>query len=239
MRYFLTSSLCFYGKPEIDPSNGLMERLHAALPDPIRGLLICSDPNAHERTVFFGNEIKAGFENAGFSVASYEFLDGQNADRAKELLDRSNLIVLSGGHVPTQNRFFKQIRLKELLKTFDGTLIGISAGSMNCAKIVYAQPEEPGEAIDPSYVRFLPGLGLTETILLPHYQAYRDDILDGLRVYEDITYPDSYGRCFYAIEDGGYLYGDGMGEWLFGAAYRIENGTLTPVLHGGESLRIR
>jgi len=31
---------------------------------------------------------------------------------------------------------------------------------MNCADTVYAQPEEPGEAVDPDYQRFIPGLGL-------------------------------------------------------------------------------
>lgn len=30
---------------------------------------------------------------------------------------------------------------------------------MNCADTVYAQPEEPGEAVDPDYQRFIPGLG--------------------------------------------------------------------------------
>ncbi len=238
MRYFLTSSLCLYEKPEIDPSNGLIERLRAALPMPIRGLFVCSDPAAHEATVYFGNEIKEGFLNAGFAVESYAFLDGQNADRAEELIRDANLIVLAGGHVPTQNRFFQSIGLRTLLKDFSGTLIGISAGSMNCAETVYAQPEEPGEAIDPRYQRFLPGLGITKHMLLPHYQAYQNYVLDGLRVYEDITYADSFGRCFWAISDGGYLYGDGTGEWLYGEAYRIEDGTLTPVLHGGEALKI-
>ncbi len=32
------------------------------------------------------------------------------------------------------------------------------------------------------------------------------DILDGLRVYEDIAFLDSYGRIFSAIPDGSYLF---------------------------------
>ena len=70
---------------------------------------------------------------------------------------------------------------------------------MNCAETVYAQPEEEGEAVDPAYERFLPGLGLTQKMILPHYQAIRDDVLDGLCVMEDIAYPDSMGRQFYLL----------------------------------------
>ena len=67
---------------------------------------------------------------------------------------------------------------------------GISAGSMNMAQTVYAQPEEPGEGIDPDYVRFFPGLDLTEVNVLPHYQKVKNDTVDGLRLFEDITLPD-------------------------------------------------
>jgi dipeptidase E len=114
-------------------------------------------------------------------------------------------MILSGGHVPTQNRFFEKIRLRDLLKSCEGVVLGISAGSMNSADEVYAQPEEEGEAVDPAYRRFLPGLGLTKTNLLPHYQENKDDVLDGRRIYADIACPDSMGRTFYAIPDGSYL----------------------------------
>ena len=68
--------------------------------------------------------------------------------------------------------------------------MGISAGHMNCAEIVYAQPEMPGEAVDPDYRRFIPGLGLTKYNILPHYQAVKDDYVDGMRLFEDITFRD-------------------------------------------------
>ena len=68
------------------------------------------------------------------------------------------MILLGGGHVPSQNQYFKDYKIKEKLKEFDGILIGISAGSMNCANIVYAMPEEAGESINPGYQRFLTGL---------------------------------------------------------------------------------
>ena len=141
---------------------------------------------------------------------------------------------MSGGHVPTQNRFFHKIGLKALIADYDGIIIGISAGSMNSAKVVYAQPEYEGEAIDPEYQRFLPGLGLTNTMLLPHFQELKDEILDGMRLFEDITFADSIGRTFYAIPDGSYLFIDGEREELRGEAYMIRDGRMTQIASDGE-----
>ncbi len=238
MRYFLTSSLCLDRQPQIDPANGLTERLCSVLPKPTRCVFVCSDPDVHERTVFFGNEIRTAFEREGVSFASFDVLDGRNEADAAALIGAADLIVLAGGHVPTQNRFLQRIGLKALLQGFSGTVVGISAGSMNCAETVYAQPEEPGEATDPAYRRFLPGLGLTRVMLLPHYQINCGEVLDGLRVYRDIACPDSIGRQFWAIPDGSYLYGDGSGELLCGEAYVIENGAMRKVQAAGDVRRM-
>ena len=138
----------------------------------------------------------------------------------------------------TQNRFFGRIGLRGLLQGHTGILMGISAGSMNAADQVYAQPEEEGEASDPSYKRFLPGLGLTRTCLLPHYQKNKDDTVDGLRIYADIACPDSMGRTFYAVPDGTYLYIDGRREELRGEAFRIRDGIMTQVSRRGDVLSL-
>ena len=164
---------------------------------------------------------------------------GVSEEEAEQLVENSNLIILAGGHVPTQNAFFQKIHLKDLLKDYDGILIGISAGSMNCAKTVYAQPEETGEAVDPSYEKFIEGLGITETMILPHYQSVKDDLLDGMRLFEDITYGDSYGHVFYAIPDGTYLYIEEDKEELRGEAYRIKDGKMEIFCKENETVRMR
>ncbi len=137
----------------------------------------------------------------------------------------SDLIVLAGGHLPTQNTFFHKIRLPELLRDYNGVVLGISAGSMNMAEIVYAQPEEPGES-GPDYQRFIPGLGLTDIQICPHHQKVRDYMVDGLRLFEDITFPDSMGNCFYALPDGSYIYQDETHRLLCGEGYRIKDGKM-------------
>jgi len=155
-------------------------------------------------------------------------LDGDNFYEAKKLVEESDLIVLAGGHVPTQNAFFHRIHLRELLQCYNGVVLGISAGSMNMAEIVYAQPEEPGES-GPEYERFIPGLGLTDVQICPHYQKVRDYLVDGLRLFEEITYPDSMGNCFYALPDGSYIYQDEDHKLLCGKGYRIMDGIMEQI----------
>ena len=226
---FLTSSPVIPGTELLNPENSFVDELRRCFYRDSRVLFICSDPDLYDKTDFFANATKEIFEDAGFSFGSFRILDSRNERQAPELVKSSDLIILAGGHVPTQNRFFSRIGLRELLKDYTGILIGISAGSMNSAEIVYAQPEREGEAADPAYQRFLPGLGLTKTMLLPHYQENKDDILDGQRVYEDIAYPDSYGRVIYAIPDGSYLFIKDGKEELRGEAYRISEGKMSQI----------
>ncbi len=219
---FLTSSPCIPAveEPLLNPANDFILRLKAALPERPRVLTVCSAPGS-DLTVFYAKQFEQACLRSGIPFAEHRVLNGGSRQEAERLIEWSDFIVLSGGHVPTQNFFFQEIGMKELLQFFSGVLMGISAGSMNSAEYVYAHPEEAGEAIDPEYRRWLPGLGLTDIQILPHYQQTKDDVLDGLRIYEDIAYPDSWGNCFLVLPDGSYVHikdGEthicGQGYWL-------------------------
>ena len=112
--------------------------------------------------------------------------------------------------------------------------MGISAGTMNCARMVYAQPELPGEAADPAYERFIPGLGLTDYNILPHYNAVKNDIIDGMRLIEDIAFGDSFGHTFYAIPDGSYLLQTEDFAEIRGEAYMIRDGRIKQICSDGD-----
>ena len=233
---FLTSRVDDTETGKLFSANRFADELRKHFPQPCRALEICSDPDDREAMDYYAGLLKKSFEDAGFVFQSIRTLDGRNEAQAAELVTGSNLFILAGGHVPTQNRFFQRIRLRELLADAAGIVIGISAGSMNSAETVYAQPELDGETVDPDYQRFLPGLGLTKTMLLPHYQEIRDAVLDGLRVFEDIAYPDSRGKTFYAIPDGSWLLVEAGREELRGEAYRIRDGAIAQVSADGEAL---
>jgi dipeptidase E len=86
-----------------------------------------------------------------------------------------------------------------------------------------------GEVIDPSYQRYLDGLGLTQISILPHYQYLKDISIDGLRIVEDISLPDSRVRPFYALVDGAYIFIDMDEATLYGEAYYFCDGVITKV----------
>lgn len=238
MNVFITSSPYLDGADRaiLNPENHFLENLRQALPPLPRALFVASDPEQHELTCSFGMDTTIAFSQAGIVFSAYQVLDGTNGEDAAELIQSSDFLVFAGGHVPTQNAFFQEIGLRELLEAFDGTVMGISAGSMNLADTVYVQPEEEGEGIDPDFQRFSPGLGLTDVNILPHYQKVKDNILDGLRLFEDITYPDSQGNTFFALPDGSYFWQNDDSLLLFGEAYLLRDGELTQLIRSGDCL---
>ena len=173
-------------------------------------------------------------KDTGLSLSCMDICDSRNGKEKADALHSYDFVILGGGHVPTESAFFARIGLADRFRGFEGIVMGISAGSMNCARIVYAQPELPGEAADPSYGRFIPGLGLTEYNILPHYNAVKNDVVDGLRLMEDITYPDSFGKTFYAIVDGTYLLQTEGSAVIHGEAYRIHDGFSSRSVSGGK-----
>lgn len=236
MEYYLTSSPVIYETRAVNPANGFIPALRDSLRSAETALMISSDPEGHAKTDFYSAETRRSLEDVGIRFRSWSALDSRNEADAAALVRGADFIILAGGHVPTQNAFFQRIGLRDLLRDWDGVLMGISAGTMNCAATVYAQPELPGEAVDPAYRRFLPGLGLTRTMILPHYQSTKDDVLDGLRLYEDIALPDSVGRVFYALPDGSWLHGKDGREELRGEVWRIADRAMEPVSAAGESI---
>ena len=237
MTLFITSSPYVANAPRaiLSPANAFIDNIRQALPENPRVLFVCADPEDHQGVCRFAAETTAAFAEAGIAFSCYHVLDGRNSRSTQALLNRSDFVILSGGHVPTQNAFFQKIHLPQLLQDFDGTVMGISAGSMNCAEWVYVQPEEPGES-SPDFPRFAPGLGLTEVNILPHYQQVKDNILDGLRLFEDITYPDSQDNCFFALPDNSYIYQDPEHLLLFGEGYCLCDGVMEQISENDQVL---
>lgn len=224
---------------ELDHSNEFVTNLKKYWPNEAQGLIMAAYPDDAVINDSLRSQIPESFWLSGLPFQNLEVCDARNESQARQLISDSNVIILAGGHVPTQNQFFDRIRLKELLQGYTGMIIGISAGSMNSARIVYAQPELTGEAVDPHYERYLNGLGLTDVRILPHYQYEKGLILDGKRVFEDICIPDSYVRSFYALVDGSYLFIDKDGTaTLYGEAYLLEDGFEKKVCERNEKIRI-
>lgn len=234
MILILTSSPCLEDSPLINPANRFIEELHRVVPRKAKALFVSAAPDDAGFSDWCAGSMAGSLETAGLTFDRVTSLDARTAFDAKQLVQESDFIIMEGGHVPTQNAFLHAIRLRRLIKSFDGVIMGISAGSMNCAEIVYSLPEEPGESIDPNYKRFLRGLGLTNTNILPHYQKVCNDILDGQRLYEDIAFGDSHGQKFYVFIDGSYLIRENNCEIIRGETRLIQNGQMRLICRAEE-----
>lgn len=223
----------------LDPANGLTEELSKYWKPQSKCLLVSAFPDEYELNERMRGDFERILRETGLSLSHMDLCDRRNGKEKAGALSSYDAVFLGGGHVPTQNAFFHEIGLPAAFRSWNGIVMGISAGSMNCAAEVYAQPELPGEAKSGTYRRFLPGLGLTDCNILPHYQAVRDDYVDGMRLFEEITYPDSIGHRFYAIPDGSYLlHGDGRKE-IRGEAYRIADGEIHKICRNGETYYLK
>lgn len=218
--------------------NGLVDRLRSAWTENAKLLFICASPDDHEKNDLVCECMKISFPMSGLSVSGIDVCDNRTEARA-EHLNEYDAVFLSGGHVPTQNAFMRRIGLREKLASFPGLVIAYSAGSMNCADIVYSAPELDGEAIDPDFQRWIPGLGLTDINIYPHYGWLKDEMLDGMRVMEDITYPDSFRHEIIALMDGSYILIENGHETLYGEGFSIRDGVLRKICGHGESAMLK
>ncbi|MBQ2957247.1 MAG: GNAT family N-acetyltransferase [Clostridia bacterium] len=242
---FVTSSPCDDDVPEgVDlpciffEKNRFVELLRERVRPDARFVVFPGDPDSFDLNDEMMNTFVNCFEYHGMSISSACICDARNEYRAREFVDHSDVILLGGGHVPTQNAFFERIGLRELLEGYDGVIMGVSAGSMNSADVVYAQPELEGESVDPEYERYVPGLGLTQVNILPHYQKARYYKLDGRWLYDEITTEDSMGHEFISMPDGSFILEEDGHATLFGEGYRMADGKFEKICEDGEELRL-
>ncbi len=243
MKLFITSSPCDDNVPEgIDLPCILFKKNHFTenlkkdwVPDS-KILIVTAFPDNDAANDEMRETFEKAFNYHGLDC-TMEVLDYRSMRYADALLTWCNGIILGGGHVPTQLKYFRELNLRERLTSWEGDFImGISAGSMNMADTVYVQPEEAGEGIDPDFRHFSTGLGLTDCNILPHYQKVKDNILDGLRLFEDITYKDSMGHTFYALPDSSYILCENGRDTIYGKSYVVCNGHLTQISEDGETV---
>lgn len=218
---------------KIDNENGFLDTLKKYLTK--RKCMVIISGNPKKKHINDPNEItREYFALSGIPFDEYIYVNDQNKDNIKEYIDRADCINLFGGHLPTGNAFVNELNLRELVKNFDGVLIGGSGGAMNMADVVYCKPEAEGEFEDKNFQRYLRGLGLTNINIIPHYNLIKNKTLDGGRIIEDIIMPDSYKTPLVLLPDGSYIVQQGDKISLFGEAYLLKNGKIVQISRTNE-----
>ena len=120
MTLFVTSSPFIDGvsPATLSNANGFVDRIRDCLPANPSVVFVASDPRDHDGTCQFAAITTAAFADAGIAFSGYQVLDGTSVHRAYGMVSHCDLVVLCGGHVPTQNAFFRKIRLRHILHNF-------------------------------------------------------------------------------------------------------------------------
>lgn len=221
----------------LDYHNGFKDKIAELMFDGARGLIIAAYPNRYEGNDEMCDYFRNAFESTGKQFSTFDLTDDRYP-MSKEAIESYDLIVLAGGHTPTQNAYFARINLRDKLKDFNGIIVGISAGSMNMADNVYFQPEEPGESGD-WFKRDGIGLGLCDISICPHLQMIRNTILDGRFLVYDLIANDSKTREIIGLDDGSYIYGDGTHFTIYGRATLIKDGELKEICYDSKTLELK
>lgn len=232
----LTSTLNLYDKDEngtriahkFSNDNGILDLFKKEIKKYNNFLFVASDEFNTQATDMYAKVTIESFMLT-LPFKNYNILDCRTENKVDKLVQDADFIFLCGGHLPTQNKFFNKINLKELLKHSNALIVGGSAGSMNCANIVYCPPELDGESLDKSFKRYLNGLGLTNINILPHYSDFCGATLDGKDYIKDIILPDSYNTKIIAINDGSYILIKDGKSTLWGEGYIIENNKIKQI----------
>ena len=137
LKIILTSCFCDFKLVEgheaasaLISRNGLLDAFKSVWVNAARVLIICSDPDDYSGNDELCERMRASFLLSGLDVKNIEICDNRRLDLA-ERLNSFDVLVFAGGHVPTQNRFMKKIALKERLRSYNGSIVALSAGSMN------------------------------------------------------------------------------------------------------------
>lgn len=244
-KVFLTSCLDLYEKDEngnkiphrFGNFNGILDCLKTSVKK-YDNFLFVSNGNDNENTEqYFENTCKS-FELT-LPFKNYNILNYSTCKNAKKLVKQADLIFLCGGHLPTQNKFFNEINLKDLIKNINALIVGGSAGSMNCAEVVYCPPEVEGESLDPNFNRYMKGLGLTDINILPHYDEFKNYVLDNKKYIEEIILPYSNQTPVVALNNGSYIVIEKDKSVIFGESYLIKNNAIKQICKDDEFVDLR
>lgn len=206
----------FYSK------NQFLLNMKKSLKNNKKFVLIASNPfNFEQNDKFLEMDIEA-LKLSNLSFDECLILDNRNKTKVSEVLKDSSLIFLCGGNTYIQNQFFNEIDLKNYIKELDSTIVGISAGAINSADIVFNSPEEDNDLSNP-YI--LVGLGLTEFNIEPHFDIHNDNILQMKSILDE-----SYKRVIYGLPDGSYI----VGNKVYGRCYKIYQGNIEIICNDNE-----
>ena len=169
---------------------------------------------------FYGDETILGAINSfKFSdLKEFNLIDGRTSkEEGLEFLKKADIIYLQGGDPFVQLKYLRDNGYDEFLKTYDGIILGLSAGSMNMGRTAfYSKDEDYPETI------LYEGLGLVDITIDPHFE-----IDNANRVNEAKEYSNQLPII--GLPDNSIIRVVGNNITSIGIHYLFEKGTMTKI----------
>lgn len=179
----------------------------------------------YEKNDLYYNNLIKHFKNIDITFNKAYLIDNRVAkDLAKDYILKSNIIFLMGGDTKKQIDSVKEYDLFEILKSKEGIILGVSAGSMNQSSRVVYKNDYNNYVIED-----YEGLGYIDINIYPHLDFNNIDYLK--EVFEVSNYTKTVALpndSFIRIENNNI---DFVGEY-----YIIQNSKIT--MPGHEYIKI-
>lgn len=179
----------------------------------------------YEKNDLYYNNLIKHFKNIDITFNKAYLIDNRVAkDLAKDYILKSNIIFLMGGDAKKQIDSVKEYDLFEILKSKEGIILGVSAGSMNQSSRVVYKNDYNNYVIED-----YEGLGYIDINIYPHLDFNNIDYLK--EVFEVSNYTKTVALpndSFIRIENNNI---DFVGEY-----YTIKNSKIT--MPGHEYIKI-
>jgi len=217
---------------KIPDTNSFVSNLKKYIPKYDSAVFVANDPNACEQTESYANCVFQALQMTDLIFKKTAILDNRNKRKAKKIIENADLVILAGGRVHCQLKFFEEIGLKELVKNHRGLVLAGSASAMNLCSRTFNFPEEKDEVDDREGEQFfMKGLGFHNEVLIPHFDAEEEKYTRAENLEFDVTkeviLPLSYGREFIAFGDDSYILLSNDQKYYFGKFYRIADEKIT------------
>lgn len=242
MKKILSSNFKNYYKEDnkniaipFDNTNGIVDQIKENLKNTNTILFICSDPNKKYKTIEYSKLLFESLKLSGITFNNYLVLDSINLEKISEYIENADMIFLSGGDTYIQNEYFSKLKLKDKLISYDGLVIGQSAGALNMSEDVFNSPEEMEDS-EPIYFK---GLGLTDINIEPHFTFNSNEFDEAQKYQRKCIITESYKRNIYGQCDGSHIFIDeNNNAIIYGETYILKNGEISLICKNRQSIKI-
>ena len=242
MSIFLTSHLKNYIKEnneiipiEINNDNKLLDQLKSSIKSRRGIAFFASSKYGYEKTDSYAINTFKSLKLSGINFDNYYIVDGRTKEDIKTIISNSDVIFLAGGDTLEEITFFEEINLRELLKDYNGVIIGQSAGSINLACDVYNSPESTEDLKKES--KWM-GLCKTNINIEPHF-VYSDKNFDeGEKIQRKEVLKESFNRTSFGICDGSHIFVDDGKAYMYGEGYIIKDGKINKYCDNNDNKKI-